>query len=490
MKTLILNPPQCIPLLNGRKVFEAVNDDILSIGYVAAYAVSRGHTVEVVDMYTWSWDNVTDYLIKSQPNIVAIACSHTNDRGSAYKTARYVKGLSSDIKIVFGGHHSSVMAEQIVRHFPVDAVVVGEGEETFEELIRVWENKGDIHDIHGLVFMDGGGVIKTTERPPIKNLDILPFPIRGEIPKHRSVASIFPFPLPYLKYKGTPIGSRIYASIATSRGCPYKCQFCSVATFWGSRWRMRSPQNVVDEIEVLVEKQGVQHLHFLDDIFTAKPERVIAICQEMIRRGIVVTWNTMTRVDSVSEDLAYWMRKSGCIWTSFGIETGDDTVMKNINKEINNERIIRAFDIFKKQRIATVALMMVGNPGETQASIDETKKLMRRIRPELIVVTKTMVTPGTKLYEQAKAARLVDDDFWLTDAPCPYFTVEHNETKLDQWANEVYSAADALSWRVFAGKIFDNKATRIVRDWIDEHTGIRLTRRGVRLKHTNTASDK
>jgi anaerobic magnesium-protoporphyrin IX monomethyl ester cyclase len=483
MKTLILNPPRFIPVKNGRNVFEAGNEDILSIGYVAAYAVSRGHDVAVVDMYTWSWERVTDFITKSPPEIVAVACSHSIDRGSAYKVARFVKELSSAIKVVFGGHHSSAMAGQIVRNLPVDVVVVGEGEETFEELIRVWETKGEIHNIKGIVFMAGDELVETPRRPPIKNLDILPFPIRGEIPRNRSVASTYPSPLLHLKYKGKSIGSRMYASMATSRGCPYKCQFCSVTAFWGARWRMRSPRNVVDEIELLVEKQGVQHINFLDDIFTTNPERVIEICREIVRRGIAITWDTMTRVDSVSEDMAHWMRKSGCVWTSFGIETGDDTVMKNINKEINNERVIRAFDIFKRQGIATVALMMVGNPGETQASIEKTKKLMRRIKPDLIVAAKTMVMPGTELYERATSAGLVNADFWLTDVPPPCYTVEHNEAQLNRWVNEVYGATPTL----WGNRIFDNRATRIFRDWFDNHTGVRLTRKGVQSKLGNTS---
>jgi anaerobic magnesium-protoporphyrin IX monomethyl ester cyclase len=481
MKTLIVNPPQFIPLKYRQKVFEVGRDDILSIGYVAAYAVSRGHNVEAIDMFTWPWEKVTDFITKLHPDIIAIACSHSSDRGSAYAIARFAKELGRTIKVVFGGHHSSAMAEQIVRNLPVDVVVVGEGEETFEELIRAWETSSDIRDIKGLVFMEGNNLVKTAQRPPLKNLDILPFPIRGEIPKNRSIATTFPAQLHHIKFKGKSIGSRIFASMSTSRGCPYKCQFCSVTTFWGATWRMRSSQNVVDEIELLVRKHGVQHIHFLDDIFTITPQRVIEICKEIKRREIEVTWNTMTRVDSVSEDLAHWMRESGCMWTSFGIETGDDIVMKNINKEINNERVIKAFDIFRRQGIATVALMMVGNPGETQASIEETKNLLRRIQPNLIVTAKTMVMPGTGLYERAKAACLVDDNFWLTDAPPPCFTVEHNEAELSLWAEEITYATTPLSRRLLRG-------SRVIRDWVDEHAGIRLTRKGLQLKERPEAS--
>jgi anaerobic magnesium-protoporphyrin IX monomethyl ester cyclase len=483
MKTLIVNPPHFIPLEYRQKVVEVGRDDILSIGYVAAYAVSRGHNVEAIDMFTWPWEKVTDFITKSHPDIIALACSHSSDRGSAYNVARFVKEQSSNIKVVFGGHHSSAMAEQIVRNLPVDVVVVGEAEETFEELISAWEGGGEIHEIKGLVFMEGDTLVETTRRPPLQNLDILPFPIREEIPKNRTIATTFPSQLHHLKFKGKSIGSRIFASMSTSRGCPYKCQFCSVTTFWGASWRMRSPQNVVDEIEQLVENHGVQHIHFLDDIFTITPQRVIEICKEINRRGIGVTWNNMTRVDSVNEDLAHWMRESGCVWTSFGIETGDDMVMKNIKKELNNERIIRAFDIFKNQGIPTVALMMVGNPGETQASIEETKKLLRMIKPHFIVTAKTMVMPGTDLYEQAKAARLVDDNFWLTDAPPPFFTVEHNEAQLNLWADEIAFATAPLSRKLL-------RATLSIRDWVDEHAGIRLTRKGLQLKERTKASGK
>ncbi len=475
MKTLLLNPPRFIPLRDGREIFEVGTDDILSIGYVAAYAAGRGHDVEVADMYTWPWEKVTEFITHVHPDIVAVACSHTNDRGSAYQVAQFAKELSGAIKVVFGGHHSSAMAKQIVRHLPVDVVVVGEGEETFEELIRTWEKNGKIRDVKGIVFMEGDAVVETAKRPSLQNLDVLPFPIRGEIPKSRTIATTFPSPLHRLKYKGKSIGSRICASMSTSRGCPYKCRFCSVTTFWGATWRMRSPRNVVDEIELLVKKHGVQHIHFFDDIFTITPQRVIEICHEIDRRGIEVTWNNMTRVDTVSEDLAYWMRASGCMWTSFGIETGDDTVMKNINKQINNERIIKAFDIFRRQGIATVALMMVGNPGETRASIEETKKLMRRIRPDLIVTAKTMVMPATDLYEQAKTAHVINDDFWLTDAPSPCYTVDHNEAQLDLWADEISYAAAPFSWKFI-------RAARSIRNWFDERTGIRLTGKGLRFK--------
>jgi anaerobic magnesium-protoporphyrin IX monomethyl ester cyclase len=490
MKTLIVNPPQVIPVNYRVETCGIKMDDILSIGYLAAYAVSRGHAVEAVDMYTWPWERVTDFLTRSHWDVVAVACSHSIDRDSAYKVARFVKECGSTIKVVFGGHHSSAMAEQIVRNLPVDVVVVGEGEETFEEVLRTWENNGDIHDIKGLVFMEGDTVVKTAERPPLQNLDSLPFPIRGDISGNRTVAAIFPFPLPQLKYKGKYIGSRTYASIATSRGCPYKCQFCSVATFWGTTYRMRSPGNVVDEIEILAEKHGAQHINFLDDIFTVEPERVIEICREILRRGIEVTWDSMTRVDSVNEDMAYWMRKSGCMFTSFGIETGDDIVMKNINKKINNERVIRAFDIFRKQGIATVALMMVGNPGETRASINESKKLLRRIRPNLTVAAKAEVMPATELYERATRAGLVDDDFWLTDAPPPFYTVEHNEAQLRLWADDISYAAVPLLGRLFGGKLFGNKATRLVRDWFDEHTGVRLTRKGLQFKQKTAVSSE
>jgi anaerobic magnesium-protoporphyrin IX monomethyl ester cyclase len=483
MKTLLLNPPQFASETSRREPASVGRDDILSIGYVAAYAVSRGHDVEAVDMFTWSWEKVTDFITALHPDVVAIACSHTIDRGSAYNVARFVKKLNGAIKVVFGGHHCSAMAGQIVRHLPVDAVVVGEGEETFEELIRAWETNGDIHTIKGLVFMDGTTLVETARRPPLENLDLLPFPIRGAIPRDRSIAMIFPSPLPHLKFKGKSIGSRTCASMSTSRGCPYKCRFCSVTTFWGAQWRFRSPRSVVDEIEILVENHGVQHIHFFDDTFTITPERVIEICREIDRRGIEVTWNSMTRVDSVSEELAFWMRKSGCMWTSFGIETGDDTVMKNINKQINNERVISAFEIFRKQGIATVALMMVGNPGESQASIEETKKLMRLIKPNLIVTAKTMVMPGSQLYDQAKAAGLVDDDFWLTDAPPPCYTLENSEAQLNTWADEISYATAPLTRKLL-------RAVGTIRDSFEEHTGVRLTRKGLRLAPKAVASGK
>jgi radical SAM superfamily enzyme YgiQ (UPF0313 family) len=182
------------------------------------------------------------------------------------------------------------------------------------------------------------------------------------------------------------------------------------------------------------------------------------------------------------------MKEAGCMWTAFGIETGDDIIMKNINKKINNERVIRAFDIFKKQGIARIALMMVGNPGETQASINETKKLMRRIRPESIATSKTMVLPDTDLYEQVKETGWLKDDYWLTDAPPPYYTVEHSEEQLEQWMEEVAFSAVPFTWKLFGSFIFNNGITRTIRDWVAEQTGIRLTREGLQFKRETVPS--
>jgi radical SAM superfamily enzyme YgiQ (UPF0313 family) len=482
MKTLILNAPQFIAVNTGRKFSDVRSDDILSIGYLASYARSRGHDVTVADMYAWPWKKVEDFISSAHPDVVAIACSHTDDRGSAYAVARFVKRLGSRIKVVFGGHHASAMAAQIVRHLPVDAVVVGEGEETFEELIRVWREGGGLRSVSGLVFMDGDEVVETPRRSPIENLDSLPFPLRGEIHGNRTLATgTYPPALLTLKYKGASVGSRIFASIITSRGCPFKCRFCSATGFWGARWRMRSPRNVVDEIEELVRCHGVQHIEIADDIFTLQPERTIEICREIVGRGLEITWDAMTRVDSVSEDLASWMRKSGCVWTSFGIETGSDSVMRNLNKNIDNERVLKAFDIFRRQGIATVALMMVGNPGETGTSIGETKKLLRRIRPQVIIAAKTTVMPATELYEKAKAAGLIDDDFWLTDAPPPSYTVEHSEARLNRWADAVAGATTFPLWKLLRGGMFGSRAARFFRDWFAARTGIRFSRKGLQF---------
>ncbi len=462
MKTVILNPPQYVPLTKDKTAYGIRVDDTLGVGYLASYAIVKNHDVEVADMYTWPWERAENFIRSRRFDIAAVACSHSVDRFSAFRTARLIKEINPKVKIVFGGHHASAMASQIVRSLPVDAVVVGEGEETFEELIYAWETGGDLRKVSGLVFTDGGDSVATPPRKPIENLDAVPFPLRQPTPQNRTIAAAYPYQLAVLKHNGKVIGSRTYASIATSRGCPYKCRFCSVAPFWGSGWRMRSARNVADEIELLVSKYKVEHINFLDDNFSADTQRVIEICKEIVGRRLGITWNAMTRVDSVNEELAYRMRISGCVWTAFGIETGDASVMKKISKEITNERAIRAFEIFKKEGIATVALLMVGNPGETDSSIEETKKLMRQIKPYLIVASKTEVLPATELYRDAKIAGFIDDDFWLTDAPPPIYTAEHDETKLDMWVNEISNVNIPFPRNIKNSLIFKNKAVKAI----------------------------
>ncbi|MFW9990251.1 MAG: B12-binding domain-containing radical SAM protein, partial [Candidatus Odinarchaeota archaeon] len=273
----------------------------------------------------------------------------------------------------------------------------------------------------------------------IKDLDDLPFPFSED------QINIFKIYNPNLKYvhqeedkisldvkrnKGT-IG------IVSSRGCPYNCQFCSSTLFWGLKWRFRSPKNVVDEIDFYYKKFGFRYFTFRDDSFNVIPKRGIEICKEIIKRNLKIRFNITTRVDSVTDESVVWLKRAGCDFAAFGIESGSKKIRKTINKNLSLQSIIKGINIYKKNKVPTRLLLMVGNPGESNETIKKTITLLKIIKPKDFSVSLTMVFPGTQLYELAKAQQFIDDNYWLTKKPPPYYTYENSLRTLKKWAYEI-----------------------------------------------------
>jgi radical SAM superfamily enzyme YgiQ (UPF0313 family) len=197
--------------------------------------------------------------------------------------------------------------------------------------------------------------------------------------------------------------------------------------FCGGRWDCRSPGNVVDELERLVQEQGVRHVYFSDDLFTLSPQRTIGICREILERGLDLVWMAETRVDCVSEDVLRWMRQAGCYRIYYGVESGSPRILKAVNKRFTVAQVVQAFALTHQAGIEPCCFLMVGNPGETPETIAETIALIQAIRPATMpTIGITTILPGTKIYERAKRRGLISDDFWLTESPPPLYTGEHD----------------------------------------------------------------
>lgn len=268
----------------------------------------------------------------------------------------------------------------------IDFVVLGEGEFPFWNLIRHLEKKGTPHpeEVDGIAFRKGGRPVKTRSPEPIRDLDLLPDP-----------AKYFTF-----------------QHVVSSRGCAWDCAFCGSPKFWGRRIRFHSPDYFVTQIERLHQK-GIHFFYVSDDTFTVDKERLIAICRGVIERQLAVSWNAISRVDRVDEEILYWMRKAGCIQISYGVESGSESIRRALNKTIRIEDVRRAFSLTKRYGILARAYFIYGAPGETEETIRQTLDLIREIKPLGAIFYLLDLFPGTALYERLKKETRITDEIWL-----------------------------------------------------------------------------
>ncbi len=391
---------------------------ILGIPYLVASLKKNGyHNIKVFNFFHNPWSETEKLTINAiedfKPDVILISC-FTINRIAGYKTAILCKEYAPLIKVVMGGMHPSFLYDQILSNFPIDAVCIGESDHTIVELLDAFRTRDSLDKVKGIAYSKNGNVLLTKKRPFIKNLDSLPFPVH-EIYREDILKT----------------GK---AHVISSRGCPFGCQFCSTTQFWGKTWRSRSSKNVIDEIELLVKDYGINFLNFMDDEFTLNRRRTFDICKEIIDRGIKVKWSCSTRVDTIDEEQLEWMIKSGCQHIALGIESGSPRMLKTIGKKITVEHIERAFNLIQQYGLSRGAYVMVGNPGENKESVKETIKLVKRLKLDISSVAVAEVYPGTVLHELSKSNGFMTDDYWLSEASPPFYTMEHSAEKLQLWA--------------------------------------------------------
>lgn len=469
MKTLLLSAPIYNKAKYGRRFFAPYAPPI-GLAYIASTLRREGYEARVVDTIGRGWEDIEALIRYEMPDIVGINC-FTEQRQAAFILADTVKSVNKNIKVAIGGVHASFMHEQILKNFlSVDIVVIGEGEITFLELVRALHGGGKLSRVKGITYREKDEIIKTEERPLISDLDSLPFPDFDDFAK-TSYGVYSPIRAFNIRDKNGNLAKHM--SINTSRGCFAKCQFCSVHRFWRSCWRARSPANVADEIEKLSREKGVGFINFADDIFTVKEERVVTICKEILKRDIRIAWDCETRADFISRDMLHWMKRSGCVSIAFGIESGSPFILNSIDKKISVDKIEEAVYLTKSEGIKVSLLLMVGNPGESEETINESISLVEKLKPDIRAVQIASVYPGAPLYDLYKSTGSINDDYWLTDKPAPFF-IQDGRASLRQlkiWQD-----------RLLIGSSPNNleKALRELQSFIDRTIGVRLTSQGIK----------
>jgi len=436
MKILFFSPPSELSEFNIKDENRIYP---LGLAYLGAVLEGEKHKVKVFDYFQETWDEVKGKIFQTitneKPDIVGIS-SMTMNRTSSFKLIKIAKDINPKIKVIMGGVHSTAMHEQILKNFAVDFICRGESEETIVELVEAIKKSKQLRyfkKIPGIVFKENEDIIRTDDRGYIKDLDKIPFP------KH--------------DYFADRIREKKKAYVMTSRGCPFGCAFCSTSAYWGKMWRGRSVKNIMKELKFLIKNfPDLEEIFFADDEFTLNEKRIINLCKEMIKENIQLRWTCSTRVSSVSEELAHWMKKANCVKVSLGVESGDPGLIKWIGKRITNKQVEDALRIFYNVEIPTSIFLITGIPGENSRTVNKTIKLLKKVakyKTEFKKPALLQIYPHTRIYELAKEQGIINDDFWLTDKLVPHYTYEHSKNKLLYWSMKI-----ALYHRYYQGELF------------------------------------
>jgi radical SAM superfamily enzyme YgiQ (UPF0313 family) len=373
----------------------------LGLFYLAAYLRRHGRPVEAIDAEARdiAASAVVGYLQQGGFSSIGISTT-TVTFHRALELAQLVKQALPEMPVILGGPHVSSQPAHPMQFKAFDYAVRNEGEETLRETLEMIENRSDPAKVRGLVYRCEGQSVLNPPRAYIQDLDSLPFPAYDLIPDIRVYTP------PPFNYRRRPV-----ANVITSRGCPNECTFCENSTF-GRKVRMRSAESVVEEIELLIRRYGVREIAFVDDTFTIRPKRIYEIFDLAARRELRFPWTCMSRINTVNEELLRYMKANGCWYVSFGIESGDQDILKEIRKNIRLPDVERVTEICRRIGLSTKGFFIVGHPKESPATIDRTIEFARRLKLDHVVVTINTPMPGSYQYEHARDYGDLDDSSW------------------------------------------------------------------------------
>ncbi|MFZ2970158.1 MAG: radical SAM protein [Minisyncoccia bacterium] len=340
--------------------------EALNIGYMSAYLKSKSYPD--IGFFSGFFDSDEEIIKGCQDaDIIGFSCTSPQMK-HGIELAKKIKNKKN--WIVFGGVHPSVLPEDVIETFPVDAVVVGEGEDAMLKIAQ-------------------GNRRKILKMPYIQNLDSLPFPNRVVIKQERNIAQAF-------KDNGIRI-----ASIFSSRGCPFQCAFCASHCVWTRYTRFRSVENVLDEVEQIVNDLKIDFVKFSDDTFGVRKDWMMQFCKDKILRGIDTPFGCNIRVNTVDEETLEWMKKAGCKEVWVGVESGSPKILKDMKKGITVDKVRWAFDATKKIGLFRRAYVLLGMPNESMEDIKMTESLIDEIQPDMVGFTILAPYPGTEFYNPA-----------------------------------------------------------------------------------------
>jgi anaerobic magnesium-protoporphyrin IX monomethyl ester cyclase len=409
MKIALVNPPY------PQSVHSHPPFIPLGLGYLAAVAQNAGNEVTIIDCQAekLTTEGFRSRIADTPVDVIGVTAT-TLLYKSAMQLIIIAKQVQPQTVTILGGSHGTFWDENALNEYPsLDLIVRKEGEQTFIELLKKLQSKSSLDNVLGITFRREGKIIRTPDRPFIEDLDSLPFPAHDLMPLEK------------LKHDG-----KILFPLVTSRGCVYWCDFCSTVRMFGRGYRWRSAKNVVDEMQLVHDKYGVDQVTFYDDAFSVDRARVMKICEELRARKLDLTWDCGTRVDMVDREMLKTMRDAGCFAVWLGVESGSEKILGAMNKSIKLDQTRKAFKTANKVGLMTIANTVIGFPGETEQTARETIRFVKELNPDSIGFYVATPYPGTPMYEEVKKnswLRITDFDKYDTAIPTfetPWLSME------------------------------------------------------------------
>lgn len=373
----------------------------LNLAMLAAVVEQTGNRAMIIDAEIEGIDvnETIQRLREFKPDIVAFTATTPVFHISSDWAFQVKQALN--VVTAIGGFHFSLFGESVF-HDHFDFGFMGEADVSLRQFLERFGSGESFDDIKGLMYRKDGAVVSTGVAEPANDLDALPIPARHLLRMD-------------LYHVGTLRGVLNYTSIMASRGCPFKCVFCT-NRIGGVRVRKRSVQNVIFEIRSVIESSGVRHFYFVDDVLTLNRAYTIEFCNAILESGLEITFEGSTRANLVDDELIAIMKKAGLIRLSFGFETADEEIRDIIKKEVPLESYTTANRIANKYEIETINSVMLGLPGDTRERINKTIQYLRSSRDlKHASFSIAMPYPGTELYEMAlrgdHGLKLLTQDF-------------------------------------------------------------------------------
>ncbi|KXA99703.1 hypothetical protein AKJ40_02580 [candidate division MSBL1 archaeon SCGC-AAA259M10] len=363
---------------------------IPSSAYLAPILERNNEEVRIEDApaLDHNLEDVADVIRDYDPDYVGISAL-TTDIEEAYRVAEAAKKSDQSRKVILGGAHPTLRPKETLEECSsVDIVARGEGEEIIDEISRF----EDLSRIKGISYRENGNIIENQDREPIMDLDSLPFPAYHLLPMER------------YEFDGIR-----YATMITSRGCPFNCVFCASSRICGKKWRGKSPERVLEQMKALRYDYDVKEIEILDDTFVLDKNRATEICDLMVEEGLDITWSCSSRVDTMDSSLAEKLREAGCHTVYMGIESGVQEVLDRLKKGITIEQARDAVEAVKEADMNVVGSFILGVPGETKKQMEKTIDFAKELDITLAQFTLFTPYPGTESYVNAE-----ENDLFLT----------------------------------------------------------------------------